>query len=265
MPANDSANPGKNVCFDITGHVVIVTGAGQGIGRAFAKALAKAGAFPVIAEMNSARAEAVASEIREAGHDALAIVADVSDAASVDAMVADVISRKGRLDMLINNAAIFSTLAMRPFEEIDLQEWDAVMRVNVTGSFLCARAVSKIMKEAGRGRIVNISSSAVSMGRPNYLHYVTSKAAVIGMTRAMARELGAYGITVNAIMPSATFTEVARATVTPEQRAAIAASQCIHRSQTPQDLVGMALFLASDASAFVTGQSLAVDGGATHR
>lgn len=251
--------------FDLTGHVAVITGAGQGIGRAFAKAFAAAGAVPVIAELNAERGDAVAREIKEAGYEAIAQTVDVSDAPSVKRLVANVLERTGRLDVLINNAAIFSTLAMRPFEEIPLEEWDAVMRVNVTGSFLCARAMIGPMRAAGRGRIINISSSTVSMGRPNYLHYVTSKAAVVGMTRAMARELGPAGITVNAILPSATFTEVERATVTAEQRAAIAATQCIPRPQTPQDLMGTALFLASDASAFLTGQSIAVDGGATHR
>lgn len=251
--------------FDLRGHVAIITGAGQGIGRAFAKAFAAAGAVPVIADMNAARGEAVAHEIKEAGREAFALAVDVSDAASVERLVTQVIERKGRVDTLVNNAAIFSTLAMRPFEQIPLEEWEAVMHVNVTGTFLCARAVAASMRAAGRGRIINISSSTVSMGRPNYLHYVTSKAAVIGMTRSMARELGPDGVTVNAILPSATFTEVARATVTPEQRLAIAATQCIPRSQTPQDLIGAAMFLASDASAFVTGQSIAVDGGATHR
>ncbi|MFC0385192.1 SDR family NAD(P)-dependent oxidoreductase [Muricoccus vinaceus] len=265
MTVITATRPGVGNAFDLRGHVAIITGAGQGIGRAFAKAFAAAGAVPVIAEMNAARGDAVAREIEEAGHEAIARAVDVSDAASVDRLVAEVMDRKGRVDALINNAAIFSTLAMRPFEQIPLEEWDAVMRVNVTGTFLCARAVAAPMRAAGRGRIINLSSSTVSMGRPNYLHYVTSKAAVIGMTRSMARELGPDGVTVNAILPSATFTEVERATVTPQQRAAIAATQCIPRSQTPQDLIGTALFLASDASAFVTGQAIAVDGGATHR
>ena len=139
-----------------------------------------------------------------------------------------------------------------------------VLRVNVTGPFLCARAVLPLMRRHGWGRIVNIASGAVTMGRPNYLHYIASKAALVGMSRSMARELGPDGITVNAILPGATFTEVERKTVTPEQKERIVAQQCIPRPQAPGDLVGTLLFLASDASAFVTGQSLTVDGGATH-
>jgi 3-oxoacyl-[acyl-carrier protein] reductase len=140
-----------------------------------------------------------------------------------------------------------------------------VLRVNVTGQMLCARAVLPAMRKARWGRIVNMASGAVTLGRPNYLHYITSKAALIGMTHSMARELGNDGITVNAILPGATFTEIERKTVTPEQKARIVAMQCIQRPETPDDLVGTMLFLASDASAFLTGQAITVDGGATHR
>jgi 3-oxoacyl-[acyl-carrier protein] reductase len=136
--------------------------------------------------------------------------------------------------------------------------------VNVTGPFLCARAVLPAMRKARFGRIINMASGAVTMGRPNYLHYITSKAALAGMTRSMARELGADGITVNAILPGATFTEIERKTVTPEQKVRIVAQQCIQREETPNDLVGTMLFLASEGSAFLTGQSITVDGGATH-
>jgi 3-oxoacyl-[acyl-carrier protein] reductase len=153
---------------------------------------------------------------------------------------------------------------MRPFEEIPLPEWDKVMQVNVTGSLLCTRAVLPIMKRNKKGRIINIASGAVTLGRPNYLHYIASKGAVIAMTRSMARELGPSGITVNSILPGATFTEVERKTVTPAQKEKIVAMQCIPRPQAPEDLVGPLLFLASDASAFVTGQAITVDGGATH-
>ena len=121
----------------------------------------------------------------------------------------------GRIDILINNAAIFSTLEMRPFDQIPLAEWEAVLRVNVTGAFLCTRAVVAAMRRAGFGRIINMASGAVTLGRPNYLHYITSKAALEGMTRSLARELGPHGITVNAILPGATFTEIERKTVTP--------------------------------------------------
>jgi NAD(P)-dependent dehydrogenase (short-subunit alcohol dehydrogenase family) len=153
---------------------------------------------------------------------------------------------------------------MRPFDEIALSEWERVLRVNVTGVFLCSAAVAPIMREARWGRIINMSSGAVTLGRPNYLHYVTSKSALIGMTNSLARELGGYGITVNAIMPGPVFTEIPRATVTPEQKEKLVAAQCIARPQTPADLLGTVLFLASDASAFLTGQSITVDGGCAH-
>jgi NAD(P)-dependent dehydrogenase (short-subunit alcohol dehydrogenase family) len=244
--------------------VAVVTGAGQGIGRVFARALAGAGHAVVIAERNAERGRAVAAEVEAAGGTALAVETDVAEEASVNAMAAAALERFGRIDVLVNNAAIFSTLEMRPFDQIPLPEWEAVLRVNVTGPFLCARAVLPAMRKGGFGRIVNIASAAVTMGRPNYLHYIASKSALVGMSRSMARELGAEGITVNAIMPGATFTEVERKTVSPEQRVKIVAQQCIPRPQGPDDLVGALLFLVSDGAGFVTGQALTVDGGATH-
>src|SRR5215468_5457644 len=189
---------------------------------------------------------------------------DVADPDSVAAMARAVDSEFGRIDILINNAAIFSTLTMRPFDQIPLDEWEDVLRVNVTGAFLCARAVVPAMRRARWGRIINMASGAVTLGRPNYLHYIASKAALDGMTRSLARELGPDRITVNAILPGATFTEIERKTVTPEQKARIVAMQCIPRPETPQDLIGTVLFLACDAASFLTGQALTVDGGATH-
>jgi 3-oxoacyl-[acyl-carrier protein] reductase len=248
----------------LTGRVAIITGAGQGIGRAFAKAFAAEGAIPIIAERYRERGEAVAAEITAAGGQARAVTTDVADPDSVAAMANTVEAEFGRVDILINNAAIFSTLEMRPFDQIPLEEWEAVLRVNVTGAFLCARAVVAAMRRAGWGRIINMASGAVTLGRPNYLHYIASKAALDGMTRSLARELGPHGITVNAILPGATFTEIERKSVTPEQKERIIAMQCIPRPEGPQDLVGTALFLASDAASFLTGQALTVDGGATH-
>jgi len=244
--------------------VVIITGAGQGIGRVFAKGFALAGACVVIAERNVQNAASVATEITQAGGEALAVETDVADPASVERMVQAVGDKYGRVDVLINNAGIFSTLAMRPFEQIPLAEWEEVLRVNVTGVMLCSRAVLPLMRKARWGRIINMSSGAVALGRPNYLHYITSKSALIGMSRSMARELGADGITVNAILPGATFTEIERKTVTPEQKARIIAMQCVPRAEVPEDLLGTALFLASEGSAFVTGQVINADGGATH-
>lgn len=245
--------------------VVIITGAGQGIGRAFALAFAREGAVVVIAERNLEGARQVASEISAGGGQALAIATDVADEASVQAMAQQVEQTYGRIDVLVNNAAIFSTLDMRSFEQIPLQEWESVLRVNVTGPFLCARAVLPAMRRQGSGRIINIGSAAVAMGRPNYLHYIASKGAVAAMTGSMARELGGDGITVNSVLPGATFTEVERKTVSPEQKKTIVSMQCIPRTQAPDDLTGAVLFLASEGAAFITGQGITIDGGATHR
>ncbi len=171
----------------------------------------------------------------------------------------------GRIDICINNAAIFSTLKMRSFEEIPYEEWRDVMRVNVDGVMLVTKACAPVMRRNRHGRIINISSGVVTLGRPYYLHYVASKAAVVGMTRAMARELGTDGITVNALLPGATFTEIERETVTPEQKTQILNMQCIKRHETADDLLAAALYLASKGGEFVTGQSIAVDGGTTFR
>jgi NAD(P)-dependent dehydrogenase (short-subunit alcohol dehydrogenase family) len=255
----------RDVVFPaLTGRLAIITGAGQGIGRIFAKAFALAGAVVIIAERNHTRGQSVAAEITADGGQALAIETDVADPKSVEAMASKVETAYGRIDILINNAAIFSTLEMRPFDQIPLQEWEQVLRVNVTGPFLCARAVVPAMRRARWGRIINIASGAVSLGRPNYLHYITSKGAIDAMSRSMARELGADGITVNAVLPGATFTEIERETVTPEQKSRIIGMQCVPRAEVPEDLVGTMLFLASDASGFLTGQAITVDGGATH-
>ena len=246
------------------GRVAVITGAGQGIGRVFAKAFAMAGAIAIIAERNHPRGQAAAGEIVADGGKAIAIETDVASSESVAAMVKKVEAAYGRIDILVNNAGIFSTLEMRPFDQIPLAEWEQVLRVNVTGPFLCSRAVVPVMRRAQWGRIINMASGAVSLGRPNYLHYIASKGALDAMSRSMARELGRDGITVNAILPGATFTEIERKTVSPEQKERIIAMQCIPRAEGPEDLVGTVLFLASDASGFLTGQAITVDGGATH-
>lgn len=246
------------------GRIVLITGAGQGIGRVLAHSFAAVGALPVVAGSNLARVQAVASEIRDSGGKATALQVDVGDADSVSAMMRSILDAHSRLDVLINNAAVFSTLKKQPFDEIPLDVWDAVQRVNTTGSFLCARAAAPAMRRQGFGRIINVSSSAVSLGRPNYLHYTTSKAALLGMTRSLARELGPSGITVNSVLPGSVETEITRDTASGEDRVRLLNMQCVPRRQVPADLIGVMLFLASDSSEFMTGQSLAVDGGATH-
>jgi 3-oxoacyl-[acyl-carrier protein] reductase len=244
----------------LEGRVAIVTGAGQGLGRSFAARLAAEGARVVVADLNEEKAHAVAAELGSGS--GIAVRADVADEDSVAALMTEVEDAFGRVDVLVNNAAIFSTLTMAPFEEITVEEWDTVMAVNVRGPFLCARGAAPLMRRNGYGKVVNVSSATVFLGRPNYLHYVTSKAALIGMTRALATELGPHGITVNALAPGATETEIPRETVTPAQAEQIVASQAIPRRQVPADLVGAVAFLASPDSDFITGQTLNVDGGA---
>jgi len=250
--------------FSVADKVVVITGAGQGIGRSFAKAFASGGARVVIAERNLDKAHDVEREIAAGNGHATVIETDVADEDSVKRMGAAVEQTFGRADVLINNAAIFSTLEMRPFDQIPLAEWEQVLRVNIIGPFLCARALVPMMRRQKWGRIINMASGAVTLGRPNYLHYIASKAALAGMSHSMARELGGDGITVNAVLPGATFTEIPRKTVSPEQKERIIAMQSIPRPQAPDDLLGVVLFLASDASAFMTGQEVTVDGGATH-
>ncbi|MBB5790079.1 SDR family NAD(P)-dependent oxidoreductase [Jiangella mangrovi] len=242
------------------GRVAVVTGAGQGIGAAVARDLAARGYRVAVLDRNGAGAKEVARSIGD-GAGVLAVEADVADAESMAAARAAVIDTFGGVDVLVNNAAIFSTLTMRPFEEIGLDEWDRVMAVNVRGPFLCARAFSPDLRASARGRIVNLTSGAVFMGRPGYLHYVASKSALIGLTRSLAREFGDSGVTVNAIAPGSTETEVPRDTVTPADVARIVAGQAIKRRQTAADLVGTVAFLAGAESDFVTGQTLVVDGG----
>ncbi|RZS84252.1 3-oxoacyl-[acyl-carrier protein] reductase [Pigmentiphaga kullae] len=241
--------------------VVVITGAGQGLGRAYALMFG-ARNHPVVAmDLNEVAVNAVASEIREAGGECLPLVVDVGNANAVEEAVRRVEEHYGRVDVLVNNAAIFSTLEMRPFEEIPLDEWSRVLHVNVTGTFLMTRAISPLMRRQKWGRVINVSSAAALMGRPDYLHYTTSKAAIIGMTRSMARELGLDGITVNAVLPGATDTGIPRQTVTPAQKQAQIAMRCIQREANVDDLTGTIAFLASDESRFISGQSFVVDGG----
>jgi 3-oxoacyl-[acyl-carrier protein] reductase len=261
----DSGVPDWARDFSVVGRVVLITGAGQGIGRELARQFAAAGAVPVIADVNMDNADSVKSEIEARGGRAMAIKTDVTDSAAVQAMVDAVLAEQGRIDVLINNAAIFATLEKHKFDLIPLAEWDEVMRVNINGPLLCARAVVPAMRKAGWGRIINIASDAVPKGVMNYMHYVTSKSAMIGMTNAMARELGTDGINVNCIRPGAVATEVDRAVnPTVDLRKTQIAQQCIKRGMEPPDLVGLMLFLSSPASSFITGQTIACDGGYTH-
>ncbi|SDO76927.1 3-oxoacyl-[acyl-carrier protein] reductase [Lutimaribacter pacificus] len=250
--------------LDFSGKVALVTGAGQGLGRAYSREFARFGAAVVVADIAADNAESVAQEVRDAGGQAIAVAVDVASEDSVAAMYERVEQEFGRLDILINNAALFSTLKMRPFEDIPTSEWRKVMDVNVTGVMLTTRGALPLMRKNKWGRIVNISSAAWAMGRPHYLHYTTSKAALVGMTRSVARELGPDGITVNCLLPGATHTEVSRETVSPAQMEAFLQMRSIPRLETAEDLCGAVLFFSSEASSFITGQTLTVDGGLSY-
>jgi 3-oxoacyl-[acyl-carrier protein] reductase len=250
-----------NLRFDLDGRVVIVTGGGKGIGKVYAQEFAKVGARVVAADIDGAAAQAVAEAITAEGGEALGLTTDVSDAASAQAMAQAATDRFGGVDVLINNASMMSVLPRRSWLEIPDEEWDQVMAVNVRGLLLCCRAVFPAMKAAGRGKIVNISSSRVWEGTANRLHYTTSKAAVIGFTRALSREVAEFGITVNAVTPGFTMSDTQVASTSNNYVATRLEGRAIARPQVPADLVGAVMFLSSAASDFMTGQTVNVDGG----
>ncbi len=241
--------------------VAIVTGGGKGIGRHYALALAREGAAVTVADIDGAATVSTAQEITTAGGRALALEIDVSSEDSTLRMAEETARAFGGIDVLVNNAALMSALPRSSWLEIPVEEWDRVMGVNMRGVFLCSRAVFPYMKERGGGSIINISSSRVWSGRPDRLHYTASKMGVIGITRSLSREVGEFNIRVNAVTPGQTASETQVATTDPERLAARVKERALKRIQTPEDLVGTIVFLASDESAFITGQTINVDGG----
>ncbi len=250
-----------NERFDVAGRSVVITGGGKGIGKVYAEEFAKAGARVVAADIDADAARDLAKSLSKAGFEACGLGVDIADEDSTKALMRAVSDRYGAIDVLINNASLMSALPRRTWLEIPVEEWDRVMAVNLRGMFLCCRAAFPAMKAQQRGKIVNISSSRVWDGTPNRLHYTTSKAGVIGFTRALAREVGEFGITVNAVTPGMTQSETQVATSSGNYLATRIAGRAIERAQYPADLVGAVMFLSSAASDFMTGQTLNVDGG----
>lgn len=212
----------------------------------------------MVADVNVDGGRRVADELGEPSRFARV---DVSDAQSCADMVERALDVWGRIDVLINNAAIFSTIKVKPFWELTEREWDELMAVNLKGVWLASKAVVPAMRAARSGVIINLSSGAIHLARANYAHYLAAKAGIIGLTRGMARELGEFGIRVNAITPGPIYTEIPRETVSEEQRVALRRATVLGRDAGPEDLVGTVAFLASDDSAFITGQTINVDGG----
>jgi NAD(P)-dependent dehydrogenase (short-subunit alcohol dehydrogenase family) len=240
--------------------VAVVTGGAAGIGFAYARRFLAVGAKVIVADVADPVA---AAEKLGAAERVLGVPADVSDSASVRAMVEAAVARFGRVDVLVNNAAVFAALKPQPFDAIPEAEWDRVMAVNVKGIWNCARAVVPVMRAQGGGRIVNVASAIVAKGTAMLLHYVTSKGAVVAMTRALARELGPAGITVNAVAPGLILSDTVQANpdITDFQLDAIMRARSLKREAFPADVEGTVVFLASDDSAFMSGQTLVVDGG----
>ncbi len=246
--------------------VVVITGAAGGLGRAFALAFAQAGAKVAVCDLNKTGADETLKMLSDEFHtEGVSFAVNVANETSTQNMAKAVYEKFGRIDVLINNAAIYATIDRKPFYEISETEWDLVMNVNLKGVWMCAKAVFPYMKNApfggrGAGKIINISSATVMSGSPNWSHYVASKGGVIGLTRSMAKELGDFNINVNAIAPGFTLTDASLNLI--ENAAKYGVDRgAIKRPSSAEDIVGTALYLASSASDFVTGQTIVVDGG----
>jgi NAD(P)-dependent dehydrogenase (short-subunit alcohol dehydrogenase family) len=243
--------------MSLEGKVAIVTGAAQGIGRAIAEGLAAEGARIVVADLRGAEEAAAAFP------DGVGLTVDVADEAATQRMAADTLERCGQIDILVNNAGLYASLAMRPFDQIPLEEWRRVMDVNVASMFLTCKAVVPHMRERGGGRIVNISSGTPFRGVPFLLHYVTGKGAIVAFTRALAKELGNDEILVNCVAPGFTLSQGVEEhpEVVQALRDVSVSARTLKRDQVPEDVVGAVVFLCGPGSTFITGQTMVIDGG----
>ena len=244
--------------------IVIVTGGGHGIGKAYCLGFGQSGSHVVVADIDKPAADKVSAEIvQQTGVHTLALHTDVADERSTKEMAAAVTQHFGRIDVLINNAAIFATIPMNRgrIETIDPDEWDRLMAVNLKGLFFCCRAVLPSMRAQKYGKIINIASGTVFAGSPGRIHYVTSKMATIGFTRTLAREVGNHNINVNILAPGNTLSEENPSQEVIRLRQSSAGLRALKRIQVPQDVVGAMLFLASPLSDFITGQTINIDGG----
>lgn len=241
----------------LDGKVAIVTGGAQGIGRAIADGLAADGARIVVADLRGADDAAAAYP------GGVGVTVDVASEPDVARMVEETVERCGSVDVLVNNAGLYASLEMRPFTEIPLEEWRQVMDVNVASMFLTCRAAVPVMRGAGGGAIVNISSGTPFRGVPFLLHYVTSKGAIVAFTRALAKELGKDGVRVNCVAPGFTMSQgvLDNPEVVEKLREASVSARTIQRDQVPEDVVGAVVYLAGPAASFVTGQTIVIDGG----
>ena len=243
--------------------VAIITGAGHGIGKAYARKFAEEGAHVVIADIDATAGEAVAKALIDSRLSAWARATDVRSFPSVEGLIRETVKKFGRIDVLMNNAAIYVTqkLWKGPVEELALEEWDRVVEVNLKGVFLCCKAAIPVMKQQRSGKIINIASGTFFSGSGNMPHYTTSKGGVVALTRVMARQLGEWNINVNCMTPGSTLSEESVSEETLKRREGSVDKRCFKRIETPADIVGTALFLASSDSDFMTGQLLVVEGG----
>lgn len=254
--------------FDLAGKVIIVTGGGVGIGKVYSESLTAVGAKVVIADIADNEAKDLSARLNDAGAETMAHTTDVADEASAEAMAGAAIEAFGRIDGLVNNAALYVAIEEKPWNQVPSDEWDRLMQVNLKGTYNCCKAVYPQMKRQGKGKIVNIGSGTWLSGANRRIHYTASKAAIVGFSRALSHAIGADGINVNVLSPGSTRSETLDQVTTEEfwarRQHTMEATSAMKRYQVPEDLIGGLMFLLSSASDFMSGQNLNIDGGRNH-